>query len=86
MLEYGLMAPAMFAGLVIFMLIGFPVTFSLSALGLTPTPGGGFQVDRAALERAFRTDPAGVLALVMSPPGQNEPAGQSRQRPDATSL
>jgi len=37
---------------------------SLSALGLTPTPGGGFQVDRAALDRAFRTDPAGVLALV----------------------
>lgn len=37
---------------------------SLSALGLTPTPGGGFQVDRAALERAFRTDPAGVLALI----------------------
>ena len=34
MLEYGLMAPAMFAGLVVFMLIGFPVTFSLSALGL----------------------------------------------------
>jgi len=33
-LEYGLMAPAMFAGLVVFMLIGFPVTFSLSALGL----------------------------------------------------
>jgi hypothetical protein len=29
---------------------------------------------------------AGVLALVMSPPGQNEPAGQSRQRPDAASL
>jgi TRAP-type mannitol/chloroaromatic compound transport system permease large subunit len=28
------MAPAMFAGLVVFMLIGFPVTFSLSALGL----------------------------------------------------
>lgn len=37
---------------------------SLAALGLTPTPGGGFQVDRAALEQAFRTDPAGVLALV----------------------
>ena len=37
---------------------------SLSALGLTPTPGGGFQVDRTALEQAFRTNPAGVLALV----------------------
>jgi tripartite ATP-independent transporter DctM subunit len=35
MLEYGLMAPAMFAGLILFMLIGFPVAFSLSALGLT---------------------------------------------------
>ena len=35
MLEYGLMAPAMFAGLVVFMLIGFPVAFSLAALGLS---------------------------------------------------
>ena len=35
MLEYGFMAPAMFAGLVVFMLIGFPVAFSLAALGLT---------------------------------------------------
>jgi tripartite ATP-independent transporter DctM subunit len=35
MLEYGLMAPAMFAGLVAFMLIGFPVAFSLAALGLS---------------------------------------------------
>ena len=35
MLEYGLMAPAMFAGLIVFMLIGFPVTFSLAALGLS---------------------------------------------------
>jgi tripartite ATP-independent transporter DctM subunit len=35
MLEYGLMAPAMFAGLIVFMLIGFPVAFTLSALGLT---------------------------------------------------
>ncbi len=34
MLEYGYTAPAMFAGLIIFMLIGFPVAFSLSALGL----------------------------------------------------
>ena len=33
MLEYGLMAPAMFAGLIAFMLFGFPVAFSLSALG-----------------------------------------------------
>jgi hypothetical protein len=37
---------------------------SLTELGLTPTPGGGFQVDRTALEQAFRTNPAGVLALV----------------------
>ena len=35
MLEYGLMAPAMFAGLIVFMLIGFPVAFSLAALGLS---------------------------------------------------
>ena len=35
MLEYGYLAPSMFAGLVIFMLIGFPVAFSLAALGLT---------------------------------------------------
>jgi tripartite ATP-independent transporter DctM subunit len=35
MLEYGLMAPAMFAGLVVFMLVGFPVAFSLAALGLS---------------------------------------------------
>lgn len=34
MLEYGFTAPAMFAGLIVFMLIGFPVAFSLSALGL----------------------------------------------------
>ena len=34
MLDYGLMAPTMFAGLVVFLLIGFPVAFSLSALGL----------------------------------------------------
>lgn len=34
MLEYGLTAPAMFAGLILFMLVGFPVAFSLSALGL----------------------------------------------------
>ncbi|MFN8831185.1 MAG: TRAP transporter large permease subunit [Labrys sp. (in: a-proteobacteria)] len=34
MLEYGFLAPAMFAGLILFLLIGFPVTFSLSALGL----------------------------------------------------
>ena len=34
MLEYGYMAPTMFAGLIVFLLIGFPVAFSLSALGL----------------------------------------------------
>ena len=34
MLSYGFTAPAMFAGLIIFMLIGFPVAFSLAALGL----------------------------------------------------
>ncbi len=35
MLEYGYLAPTMFAGLIIFLLIGFPVAFSLAALGLT---------------------------------------------------
>ncbi len=35
MLEYGYMAPAMFGGLILFLLIGFPVTFSLAALGLS---------------------------------------------------
>jgi tripartite ATP-independent transporter DctM subunit len=34
MLEYGYMAPTMFVGLIIFLLMGFPVAFSLSALGL----------------------------------------------------
>ena len=34
MLEYGLMAPTMFVGLICFLLIGFPAAFSLSALGL----------------------------------------------------
>jgi tripartite ATP-independent transporter DctM subunit len=34
MLEYGLLAPAMFAGLIIFLLVGFPVAFSLATLGL----------------------------------------------------
>ena len=35
MLDYGYLAPAMFAGLIAFLLVGFPVTFSLMALGLT---------------------------------------------------
>jgi tripartite ATP-independent transporter DctM subunit len=35
MLDYGYLAPAMFAGLICFLLIGFPVTFSLMALGLS---------------------------------------------------
>jgi tripartite ATP-independent transporter DctM subunit len=34
MLTYGLTAPAMFAGLIVFLLVGFPVAFSLAALGL----------------------------------------------------
>jgi len=33
-LDYGLLAPAMFAGLILFLLIGFPVAFSLASLGL----------------------------------------------------
>jgi tripartite ATP-independent transporter DctM subunit len=35
MLEYGVLAPAMFAGLICFLLVGFPVAFSLAALGLS---------------------------------------------------
>ena len=31
-----MMAPAMFAGLVLIMLVGFPVAFSLAALGFDP--------------------------------------------------
>ncbi|KQQ34449.1 MULTISPECIES: TRAP transporter large permease subunit [Rhizobium/Agrobacterium group] len=34
MFEYGVMPPAMFLGMIIFMLYGFPVAFSLSAVGL----------------------------------------------------
>src|SRR4051812_40136102 len=34
MLQYGYMAPTMFAGLVLFLLYGFPAAFSLAALGL----------------------------------------------------
>ncbi len=34
MLEYGLMPPLMFAVMVLFLLIGFPVAFSLAAVGL----------------------------------------------------
>ena len=34
MLSYGLTAPLMFVGLILFMLLGFPVAFSLAALGL----------------------------------------------------
>jgi tripartite ATP-independent transporter DctM subunit len=35
MLEYGYLAPTMFGGLILFMLVGFPVAFSLAALGLS---------------------------------------------------
>lgn len=34
MLEYGYLAPTMFAGLILFLLVGFPVAFSLASLGL----------------------------------------------------
>jgi tripartite ATP-independent transporter DctM subunit len=34
MLDYGLLAPTMFGGLIVFLLLGFPVAFSLAALGL----------------------------------------------------
>ena len=33
MLEYGFMAPTMFGGLIVFLLFGFPVAFSLRCLG-----------------------------------------------------
>jgi hypothetical protein len=35
MISHEMMAPLMFAGLVIFMLIGYPVSFSLAAVGLS---------------------------------------------------
>jgi tripartite ATP-independent transporter DctM subunit len=35
MFSHGIMPPLMFGGMVLFMLIGFPVSFSLAALGLT---------------------------------------------------
>ncbi|HEX5934812.1 MAG TPA: TRAP transporter large permease subunit, partial [Pseudorhizobium sp.] len=34
MFQYGVMPPAMFLGMIIFMLFGFPVAFSLAAVGL----------------------------------------------------
>ena len=34
MIPHDLMAPLMFGGLVVFMLIGYPVSFSLAAVGL----------------------------------------------------
>ena len=34
MIAFHLMAPVMFAGLIVFMLIGYPVAFSLAAVGL----------------------------------------------------
>ncbi|MGF7158560.1 tripartite ATP-independent transporter DctM subunit [Rhodoligotrophos appendicifer] len=34
MFEYGVMPPLMFAGLIVFLIIGFPVAFSLAAAGL----------------------------------------------------
>ena len=35
MIPHEMMAPLMFAGLVVFMLIGYPVAFSLAAVGLS---------------------------------------------------
>ena len=34
MISFNMMAPVMFGGLVVFLLIGFPVAFSLAAVGL----------------------------------------------------
>src|SRR6476469_2673468 len=34
MFSYGVMPPLMFGGMILFMLIGFPVAFSLAAVGL----------------------------------------------------
>ena len=45
-----LMPPLMFGGLVLFMLIGFPVAFSLAALGLT---AGLFAIHFGYLTSAF---------------------------------
>ena len=38
-MSMAVMPPLMFAGLIIFMLIGFPVAFSLAALGLKRRAG-----------------------------------------------
>ena len=34
MFDFGIIPPAMFVGMVLFMLYGFPVAFSLAAVGL----------------------------------------------------
>ena len=63
MIPHDLMAPLMFGGLVVFMLIGYPVSFSLAAVGLffgfIAIEQGffGFQLMQALPERVF-----GILA------------------------
>ena len=59
MISHELMAPLMFAGLVVFMLIGYPVSFSLAAVGLSfgfiAIQEGffGFSLMQALPERVF---------------------------------
>ena len=61
MIPHDLMAPLMFGGLVVFMLLGYPVAFSLAAVGLffgfIAIEQGffGFQLMQALPERVFGT-------------------------------
>ena len=62
------MAPLMFAGLIAVMLIGFPVAFSLAAVGLEsklhnrPNELSGGQKQRVAVARALIGTPSLILA------------------------
>ena len=62
MLEYGFLAPAMFAGLIVFLLVGFPVAFSLAALGLS---FGFIAIEVGYFELAFmQALPARVFGIM----------------------
>src|SRR5437016_13435273 len=51
MISFGMMAPLMFGGLIVFMLIGYPVAFSLAAVGLF---FGGIAIDYGTFSPALR--------------------------------